>query len=354
MCESEAEMNYPFPKDGIFTRIERVFHPKSRAVAGCFSALPTGLPFQVGYYHNAQFARRLAQLLPFHDLALAHLIRTGSYLARHNVPKILEMTDAISLTYQRGGGINVYKGLRSVAFRWEARRLLKYERSIVDRFDSCILVSEVDRDFLFPHKTNQRIRICPNGVETDSLPYQYAPDGHTIVFIGNNTAMHNADGIVYFARNVLPKVRERFPNAVFKVVGRIKAKLKRSLENQPGVTVTGTVASIPEAAHGASVAVCPIRFGAGVQNKLLEYFSLGIPSISSPIGLEGLLAVPGTHLLLANSIDEWSSAVCDLLTHPEKGRALSLNARQLTEIEYSWSSMLEPLHADIRELLGKK
>jgi len=343
-------MAYTAPNDGIFSRIERVLHPPSRAVMGCLKALPSGIPFQVGFYSNAQFARRVEELVPSHDLVLAHLIRTGNYLRRCKIPKILEMTDAISLTYKRGGGMNVYKGLRSFAFRWEAKRLLKYERSIVERFDSCVLVSAVDRDFLFPNQANQRIRICPNGVETDRLPYQYSPDGRTIVFIGNNTAMHNADGILYFVKYVLPRVRARMPQIQFKVVGRIRENLKRSLELEPGVLVTGTVASIPETVREASVAVCPIRFGAGVQNKILEYFSLGIPTISSPIGLEGLTAEPGIHLMVATTPEEWTAKILELLTDSGVSLSLSMNARRLTENEYSWTSQLAPFHAEIREL----
>ena len=67
LCASRDEMGVPVPEDGVFLHVERVYQSKLRSAAGCLATIPTRIPFQVGYYYNAEFARRLESLLPLND-----------------------------------------------------------------------------------------------------------------------------------------------------------------------------------------------------------------------------------------------------------------------------------------------
>lgn len=354
LCESAVEMNASLPADGIFTRIERVFHSNRSRVLGCARVLPSKTPLQVGYFKNLEFARRLDILAPQHDLLLAHLIRTAEYALPYAMPKILEMTDAISLSYKRAASKGVTKGVKTLMYREEAKRLFDYETEVVNKFDLSVLVSAVDRDFLFPQGQNKML-ICPNGVDTEALRFEYSPDGATIVFIGRNTAFHNADAILYFTRAILPIIRLRIPKARFKVIGSFRSALKRLLAQYPGVDLIGPVDNLKDAAECASVGVCPVRVGAGLQNKLLDYMAMGIPAVTSSIGLEGLDVVPDIHLLLATSPQDWADRVCVLLTDTEVGRRLANAGRRFVESRYGWNSRLAPLRdAIVRRLSGNE
>lgn len=356
MCESEEEMNYSVPSDGIFSHVERVFHGKAQRFIGSVRVLPSSTPLQIGYFQNVEFQGKLRDLLPRHDGILAHLIRAGSYLRSCELPKFLEMTDALHLTYSRATRAYASNPARWLLYRTEAARLLRYEMEIIRRFDLSILVSEVDRDALLQGSQNSRVMVCPNGVDTGAFPFNYAPDGKTILFIGNNTARHNADAILYFAQTVMPLVRSRMESAEFRIIGPVPDKLRIRLQRIPGVVVTGSVSNVAVAAKHASVGVCPIRFGAGVQNKILEYMSLGIPTVTSSIGLEGLSAIPEVHLSLADNPQEWSDRVCVLLRDSSLGFRFAKASRKLVEEEYSWASMLAPLSRAIRNrlVLGSK
>lgn len=348
MCDSDAEMKRAVPDDGIFNRVERVFHGRMRQLWGCLSVLPSRTPFQVGYFWNREFERRVRALSLLHQGLFAHLIRTGSYMGRYDLPKILEMTDAISLAYSRAAS---HRGpLLRMAYRWEASRLASYERELIDKCDLTVLVSRVDRDSLLSGKDSGEVLICSNGVDARALPFDSCPDGKTIVFIGKNIAFYNVDGILYFAQSILPRIQARRPDARFKVVGQIKRKLQLRLQRL-GVIVTGGVEEIPSAARNASVAVCPLRIGAGVQNKLLEYMSLGIPAVTSSVGLEGLDAKAGVHLLVADTPEEWTDEICGLLENPKRGESLAIAGRQFVERYHNWPSLIAPLRARIAELL---
>lgn len=351
LCSSREEMLLPIPDDGIFASVERVHHGKLRSIAGCLAALPTGNPIQTGYYYSPAFARKLKSLLPSHDGVLAHLIRTGVYVRKSHKPTIVEMTDAISMTYRRRSELMKSNPLGALAYQFEANRLLTCERQLIQDVDMSILVSPIDRDYLLNRQENESVQVCSNGVDTKRFPFQYDPDGRTIVFIGNNTALHNADAIMAFATEIFPKIKLRRPDAQLKVVGKIREHLRESLEQQSGVIVTGAVERVAAATARATCSICPVRWGAGVQNKVLEYMSLGIPAVTSPIGLEGIDATPGRHLLVAETDEEWVDQICGLLERPSSGERMAREARKYVEAHHSWEALLEPIRLGIRDLL---
>lgn len=349
MCDSEEDMERAIPEDGIFTRVDRVFHSPARRLAGSLAAVPSRNPIQVGYYRNQAFAKRLRELAPSHDALFAHLIRTGSYITDYRLPRIVEMTDAISLSYARTAKHAGWP--RSALYQMEADRLVRYERAIVRNCDLTVLVSEVDRDFLFPSKKEPKLMVCSNGVDTKGIPFRFSPDGRTIIFIGKNIAHYNVDGILYFSEQILPLVKARRPDARFKVIGQIKSEFREKLERQ-GVVVTGPVECVADAAQNAAVAVCPLRIGAGLQNKMLEYMAMGVPAITSLIGLEGLNAIPDVHLQIATTPSDWAEKVCHLLHDRKRAETLAVAGREFVEGHHSWQLLITPLADAISKLLS--
>src|SRR5690606_21471256 len=140
----------------------------------------------------------------------------------------------------------------------------------------------------------------------------------------NMTTLQNIDAAEWFAECILPAIRAMRPRAVLEVVGYTRDADARRLRGLGGeaVRVIGEVQSIADAVAGASVAVCPMRLGAGVQNKLLEYMALGLPSVTTSISLAGLRAQPGREVLLADSAEEIAAAVLRLLGDRDLARSL--------------------------------
>ena len=171
----------------------------------------------------------------------------------------------------------------------------------------------------------------------------YRGPGPNLVFTGAMDYWPNVDAVTWFADQVLPRLRPRFPGLAFYIVGSRPVEAVRALAKREGVAVTGTVSEIqPWIAH-AEVAVAPMRIARGIQNKVLEAMALARPVVVSPMGAEGIHARPGEHFLVARDGASFARAVAHLLRHPDEAESLGLAARERVVSEYSWERTLAPL-----------
>lgn len=350
LCDSQAQLQMSLPEDGLFERVERVFLPRWRSILNVFCALPSRIPLQIAYYTSDSFAQRLNELIGEHDICLAHLIRTGHYIREmRGLIRVLEMTDAISLNYQRVKAQGRPKSLKALAYMIEANRLLAYERAMLDAFENVSLISETDRDFLLDGKSKPSILICSNGVNLDLLPFtQRNPARPIIVFIGNMQTVQNLDACEYFIKEIMPRVKRQL-DVSFRIVGRINPADAARLGQHLDVEVTGEVASMASAVADAWVGICPMRIGAGVQNKVLEYMGLGLPALVSPIGAEGLEARAGHDMIVATTPKQWADALVSLWQQPGVACALARSGRTYVETHHDWSVRLAALRDRIAQ-----
>jgi glycosyltransferase involved in cell wall biosynthesis len=350
LCETKEEMTSIPPRDGIFKRVERVHLPKWRSVLNVLAALRSEMPLQIAYYQSGVFANRVKELLPGHDVCLAHLIRTGHYVRQSEIPTVLEMTDAISMNYMRVRELRNVRGLKSLVYRFEAERLLHYERSVLADFAAVTLVSELDRDFLLDGRRDDNVVVCSNGVDLESLPFRDRRNSEPVIaFIGNMTSIQNLDACFYFAEAILPLVRERL-QCSFRAVGRIKPGDARHLRTIEGVEVLGNVVNVADAVGNARVGVAPVRLGAGVQNKVLEYMALGLPVITSPVALEGLQARAGLDLFVAATPEEYVSQLEVLWHNGELRAGLAASGLRYVKNAHTWTNRLHPLVDQVASL----
>jgi glycosyltransferase involved in cell wall biosynthesis len=354
LCETREEMACALPQDGVFKRVERVRLPKWRSILNTLAALPTATPLQIAYYQSGDFSRRIQALLREHDVCLAHLIRTAHYVRKSEItiPVVLEMTDAISMNYMRVRELKKARGLKSWVYRFEADRLLRYERSAIFAFDAVSLVSELDRDFLLAGRKGDNILVCSNGVNLETLPFRERKASDPVAaFVGNMYSIQNLDACFYFAEEILPRIRKRL-QCKFRVVGRIRLGDAHRLGAIEGVEVFANVQSVADAVGNARVGVAPVRLGAGVQNKVLEYFALGLPVVASPVAQEGLQARPGVDLLVAATPEEYVTHL-EALWHDEslRGRLASAGLRYVRE-NHSWPHRLQPLVDSVATLVN--
>ena len=349
-CETKEQLRFPV-SDGLFSHVERVYLPRWKSYLNAARAVPTALPLQIAYYRSAEFQAAVERLLPEHDAVLAHLIRTGQYVEGRHEPVILEMTDAISLNYQRMSGVPDVFDWKKFVYRFERSRLLRYELSTLGKFRRVWLVSDVDRKFLDPGSSNQ-IEVIPQGVDLRRFPFA-TRNGDVIAFIGNMASVQNQDACFHFVRDIFPMLRDR-AKLGFRIIGNVPGAVAEKLRAYPGVEVTGRVEEIAGAIRGTFCGVCPVRAAAGMQTKNLEYLALGLPCVTSRVGLEGINAIENDHLLVYDSLEEAAEKILLLHSNPDLRCKIAQQGRALVEQSYDWDIIYPKFQASIFDVLESK
>src|SRR5208283_3084824 len=124
----------------------------------------------------------------------------------------------------------------------------------------------------------------------------------------------NVDAALYFYQKVFPLIRRRVSDAKFVIAGYGPPEELTALQkNDPGVLVTGFVDDIDECYKKAAVFVAPILLGGGIIVKILDALAAGTPVVTTSYGNEGIGAVPGRDLLVADDAEGFAAAVLRIL-----------------------------------------
>ncbi|MFW6295660.1 MAG: glycosyltransferase family 4 protein [Halothece sp.] len=218
--------------------------------------------------------------------------------------------------------------------------LRRYEERYCSKFSSLVVTTDVEKRQLKAMNPEFEISIIPNGVDLLLFPKRSSdPGGQRLVFIGAMDNAANIDAVRFFSLEVFPEIRSRYGKATLDLVGARPVAEVQALGEMPGIRVTGSVPSMVEYLHGATVCVVPMRTGLGIKNKTLEAMAAGIPVVASDRGLEGL-TVDGADVPLramrANDVDEYVYSIGRLFEDASLRSKLSENGRSLIEKDYTW------------------
>ncbi len=316
------------------------------------SKMTTGLnvwrpaPLQSLYYRSSVMQGAVNNLLARRqfDFVYVHLFRMAQFVAHHKRPyRALDLTDAISSEIERS---LPYRDLKwRLTYRLELPRIYRYEREIARHFDETWLISEAERQQLLGGQTDDRVFVVPNGVDTERFrpaPHN-EPHALRIAFVGHMGVFHNIDAAEYLARDILPLIHKQLPGVQLDLVGAEPSPEVQRLAALPGVRVRGHVPDLNAALNQAAVFAAPLRFAAGVQNKVLEAMAAGVPVVTTRIVNNGLQAEDGRHLLVADDPAEFAGAVVRLLSDAALRRRLSQAGRDFVLTHYRWEDVLDRL-----------
>ena len=254
-------------------RLEIVEHPKWRGAIGAARGLVFHEPLQMWFFRSNALMAKVRQILSEEDidccLWISFALGTVS-LKRELIPRVIAIQPAQALHFRRRYEFSRNPILRTL-YGMEYGRLTEYEADLARKFDSCLLISEKDRDAIDPKHTLNNIFYNPH--ETDVRSFA-APSGNvrergSLVFSGAMYMDTDSDAALYFHREILPLIWEVRPDTRFTIVGKRPPQTIRMLANDPRITVTGIVEDVRPYLWKASVGVNPIRMAARLQNRLL-------------------------------------------------------------------------------------
>jgi sugar transferase (PEP-CTERM/EpsH1 system associated) len=296
----------------------------------------TGRPISAGWFRSGALARDLAALRARHDfdVAVAYCSSMAPYLDDFTGPRVIDFVDVDSEKWRQYAERGSFP--RNAVHTLEHRLLRRYERGLLDQYDRAVIISEAERDLLAQFADVSRLDVVANGVDVDGFARSDSrPTGPELVFVGAMDYFANAEGVVWFANEVLPVIRERVPDATLRIVGRRPGPEVRALSGVPGVTVVGEVADVRPELWRASLAVVPLRIAQGLQNKVLEAMAAGVPVVSSPAAVRALGPNEGAWLE-AERPEEWARAISALVGDSATANTQAACALARVRGRFSW------------------
>ena len=226
----------------------------------------------------------------------------------------------------------------------EWRKTRAIEAEVCGSFDHVIAVSAEDQRTLEQEFGIENVSVVPTGVDTEFFhPTEDRTDPGRLVFVGSMDWDPNEDGIVWFLREIYPRIRQEMPGAKFSIVGRSpSSRLRAIAAREPGVEVTGRVADVRPSLSRSEVVVVPLRAGGGTRIKIPEAMAMGKAVVSTPIGAEGLPFRDATEIRIAESPEQFAQSVVQLLRNSSLRTSMGTAARQAA-VRHSWTHVATQL-----------
>lgn len=318
------------------------FEPLLRTV---FS-LPTRTPLSVAYCRSEQLDQLIRYLVQqgHYDVIHTEFLRVAPATVHLNgSPKVYDAVDSLVLTYRRSmSAAHVSPQQRMIALI-EWLKLRRFEPSLLKHYDRLLVSSPADQRAMEP--ANSPVTVIPNGVYLDYFTFQDQPrETETIMFLGKMSYYVNVSSVLWFYRQVFPLIRNHRPGVKFQIVGRNPVPKIAALAQDPNVEVTGTVPDVRPYLSQATVTICPMVSGAGIQNKMLESMAVGTPCVSTSLACQALSVEPGRDVLIADTAETFAASVLELLDDPNFRHNLSINGRQYVETNHAWDRIGESLN----------
>lgn len=321
-----------------------------------FRNLFSKIPFVVERHFSHQMAYYVSVLSNEHDVIHLDHLDSSVYLKYINSQAKTVLDEHNIVSNQVKTFSEDAKGsLKGIYAKLQYAKTLKYERYICNSVDRCLVCSEADRAYLSAFAPKASISTIPNGVDIEffSRKTSFSPlDGPPeVVFVGALDYGPGGNAVEFFYKDIFPLVRKKIPDARFIAVGQNPPEsLQLIAKNDPGFDLTGWVADVRDYIQRAKVFVVPLRSGSGTRLKILSAMSMNVPVVSTSIGAEGLEVGNGENILIADSPENFSASVVQLIHNSDFASQLAMKGRKLVEGRYSWNFVWEKLQDVYREI----
>jgi glycosyltransferase involved in cell wall biosynthesis len=299
--------------------IEVQFHPYARSIADFLGR-------RGGEFDIVLIAR--------HYIAAKHIDAV-----RALAPQALVVFDTHDLHFLREERLAALEGSHIAAASAAASR--EAELELIGKVDVTLVVSPVEQALLSELAPRSNVMILSNIHEIQPAGKPFA-ERHGLVFIGGFRHPPNVDGVLWYAQEILPRLRGKLPGVKTYIVGSDVPPTIRKLAFDDFI-VTGYVEDIAPYFTGCRVSISPLRYGAGVKGKINLAMSYGVPVVATPSSVEGMYLTPGVDVLVGADPEGFADAIARVYGDERLWSALSEGGRENIRAHFSRDVALETI-----------
>lgn len=350
---NEAEMMTKLDLDDYFGLELDI--PRSPSVV--LKSYMQGVPINFIRKYSTVIKEKIETVIDQFDYVLVDHYEMFQYIPENARSKvILNQHNAEFVMWQRYSELSK-NPLKKLVTGLEARRIKAQEKDFCTRAD--LVVAFPNDTEILKEVTNgkgrfQQIVPCGDEYNLDFPDINYDHTEEALVFIGSLNWEANRDGLVWFIQEGWPKLKAQHPDLKFYVVGGNPPPEMVELVNKyPGIELTGFVDDLEDYYTKCKVFVSPLRFGSGIKIKVVNAMLRGIPTVTTPIGTEGMPVENGKNIFSSMDIDDMVEYCSRLLTDRTRWESMRDESRIFAANHFSWAKQIEKINHQLLAMNGK-
>jgi len=319
------ELMRPYVKDLVGVR-----QPVWLSVLRCIIGLFLPIPLRVSYCYSRKLIKELKkEKYNNFDIAYVKRLRMAQYakLFADKNKIFIDLTDSMIKYYQRLK--NVSKGLAKILALEEYYKHKLYEPKICKKYKNIIICSQDDKRYLVNNFgcNKNKFYILENGINLDEWKCRrklIKKNLYNLVFWGVMNVETNILSCKFFIKKIMPLLSNKFS---LTVIGP-KPGLGLTHYGDKKIKFVGYVNDIGEALTNMGIFICPIVSGAGINNKIIQASFVGLPIVSTSLGIEGITNKLKKHIFIANRPQDFANKINQILDMDEASLE-NLQAKQI-------------------------
>ena len=297
-------------------------------------------PLQNGYFYSKEMFNFIENNKDRYDVIIFHLIRCAQYLPPDFAgKKILEMTDLISIRDQqiikRLSIINPLKYL----YILERFLIKRYEKIVSNKFDKIVFISKKELYEARKFIDRRKIEVIENIFKVEKNIFKFKSNNNKIIFLGNINYIPNKLACFDFAKNILPIINKKYPDITFNIIGKINFLDKFYFKLQNNTIIHGPVKNLETIFKNSICGICNVNIATGFQNKILNYMSYGLPTITSVESFDKSTFKKNKDILVYSKKNELIKFLLSLKEDKKLSYKLSRNSFNTTKNKFKFSKI---------------
>ncbi len=304
--------------------------------------------YNIDRFYSSEFEKQLIQILQKQDFDLVqlegvYLSQYVSVLRKYSKAKIVLRTQNVEFEiWEREAKSGSW--LRKKYLQLMAKRMKKFELSMLNLYDGIVPVSKRDAETFSNLGCSIPMQVCEHGVDTqiNKSINEINTEEKSVFHIGSMDWRPNLLGLEWFIDNCWPIVLKEIPDAKLYLAGRNfpNSWKEKVIKN---VIMVGEVENASAFIQSKQVMICPLHAGSGIRVKLMEGMSFGKAIVSTAIGAEGLPVVNGKNIFIADGNEEFAKCIIQLLSDNELRNSFQTESRKLAEQKFDYRVLVGEL-----------
>ena len=288
-------------------------------------------PIQMSFFETSRSRQIVSNVADNYDIIYCHLFRGLMMVPERCHKKVVwDMCDSVANASAR---IKIPKTIKQLLFKFDYKKIYNYERSSILTIGDTIVINSNDLNGLGLSKDLVHVVNNGHGGPIVKKDQRFDIEGKWLLFIGNMNTYPNRASLSWFIDKVLPELNGELK---LLVVGSGSTRFIKNLDMLNALESYNELSDIVD--RNIIGGIAPMIYGTGVQNKVLDYFALGIPAIISPIAKDGLTVRNGEEVIVCSTIDEYKTALTAIMNLDYDIEKLTDKAGTYLVNNHTWQS----------------